>query len=206
MKPTKAHTGRAKQEQPLGAGHSSFDLLDSRLLFKDLRLKKGSSFLDIACGRGAYVLAASQLVGPEGLLYAVDLWEEGIAGLTEEAHGRGIRNLIVKVADVGKKIPIPDKSVDSAVMAIVLHDLVEEGKAAKALRETARVLKPEGLFAVVEFKKIEAPTGPPRQVRLDSREVEGLVTPLGFKRMKFRDLGPDLYYIVFRFTGLPQEP
>jgi SAM-dependent methyltransferase len=201
MKPKTAHAGGIKQEQPLGAGHSSFDLLDSRLLFEDLRLKKGSSFLDIACGRGAYVLAAAELVGPEGLLYAVDLWEEGIAGLTEEAHSRGIRNLIVKVADVGKKIPIPDKSVDSALMAIVLHDLVEEGREAKALKETARVLKPEGLFAVVEFKKIEAPTGPPRRVRLDRGEVEGLVPPFGFKNLRLRDLGQDLYCIVFSVHG-----
>ena len=198
MKSKSRDKDRPVNANPLGAGHVSFDRVDSASLFKDLRLKKESAFLDIACGRGAYTLAAAKLVGPKGALYAVDLWEEGIAGLTEEAHGRGIRNLIVKVADVGKKIPIPDKSVDSALMAVVLHDLVEEGKEEKALRETARVLKPGGLFAVVEFKKIEAESGPPKRVRLEPRQVEDLVAPFGFRTVRFRDLGPDLYYLIFR--------
>ncbi|OGD22217.1 MAG: hypothetical protein A2W03_06630 [Candidatus Aminicenantes bacterium RBG_16_63_16] len=188
----------AKKEKPLGAGHSSFDLIDSPALFKELRLKKGSSFLDIACGPGAYILAASEFIGPAGNLYGVDLWDEAIAALRREAAARGIKNLITKIADVGKKIPLPDRAVDAALMATVLHDLVEEGKETKALRETARVLKPGGLFAVVEFKKIDAPTGPPRQVRLNPREVGDLVAPFGFSKARFRDLGPDVYLMVFR--------
>ena len=192
---TKASAGK---EKPFGAGHSSFELIDSQVLFKDLRLKKGGAFIDIACGKGAYTLAAYESVGPRGALYAVDLWDEAIAELKKEAQARAIKNLTAKIADVGKKIPLPDKAVDSALMATVLHDLVEEGKATKALRETARVLKPGGLLAVVEFKKIDAPTGPPREVRLDPREVADLVAPFGFSEAKFRDLGPDVYLMVFR--------
>jgi ubiquinone/menaquinone biosynthesis C-methylase UbiE len=198
MKAKSARTGRLKKEKPLGAGHGSFERLDSRILFQDLRLKKARSFLDIACGRGAYTLAAFEYVGPEGALYAVDLWDEGIAALTEEAHARGIKNIVAKVADVERKIPLADRSVDSALMAVVLHDLVEEGKEVKALLETARVLKPGGRFAVVEFKKIDAESGPPKRVRLEPCEVVGLVTPFGFKKVKYRDLGPDLYYLIFR--------
>jgi len=186
-----------KKEKPLGAGHGSFDLIDSEVLFKDLRLKKDGSLLDIACGKGAYTLAAYEFVGPRGALFAVDLWDEAIAALKKEARARAIKNLTAKIADVGKKIPFADSSVGAALLATVLHDLVEEGKATTALRETARVLKHGGLLAVVEFKKIDAPTGPPRRVRLNPLEVAALVAPFGFKRAKFRDLGPDIYLLVF---------
>ncbi len=206
MKSRSARKDQPVKAKPLGAGHGSFNRIDSACLFKEMRLKKGSAFLDIACGRGAYTLAAAKLVGPEGSLYAVDLWKEGISALTGEARARGIKNVIAKVADVGRKIPFADGSADAALLAVVLHDLVEEGKESKALQETARVLKPGGLLAVVEFKKIDAASGPPKRVRLDPGEVIGLVSPFGFKKVKYRDLGPDLYYLIFRSARRPQEP
>ncbi len=192
---------KAAKGRPLGAGRSSFELIDGGALFKGLPLREGSAFLDIACGRGAYTLAASEFVGPGGKLYAVDLWKEGIAELKAAAAARGIKNLVTKVADVGKKIPFAGRTVDLALMATVLHDLVEEGKAEKALHETARVLRPGGIFGVVEFKKKEGPPGPPRGVRLNHREVEDLVTPFGFRRLKVRSLNPEIYLIVFQLTA-----
>jgi len=100
MKSKSRDKDRPVNAKPLGAGHVSFDRVDSASLFKDLRLKKGSAFLDIACGRGAYTLAAAKLVGPDGPLYAVDLWKEGIAALTGEARARGVENVIAKVAEI----------------------------------------------------------------------------------------------------------
>ena len=186
------------KESPPGAGGSSFELIDARALFGELRLKKGSAFLDIACGRGKYSIAASKIIGEKGSVYAVDLWPEAIAALKNEASGRGISNIKAEVADVGKKIPRENRTVDAALMATVLHDLVESGKAEAALKETARVLKPGGVFAVVEFKQIEGPPGPPIAVRLSAAEVEGLVSPFGFKTRRILDLGPYNYLMVFR--------
>jgi ubiquinone/menaquinone biosynthesis C-methylase UbiE len=188
----------AKKKLPLGAGRSSFELIDARALFRELRLKKRSAFLDIACGRGAYTLAASEFVGPNGTLYAVDLWKEGVADLKAAAAARGIANIIAMIANVGERLPLEDRTVDAALMATVLHDLVEEGKAEAALRETARVLRPGGNFAVVEFKKIDGPPGPPRSVRLDAGEVARLVSPFGFVRRKALDLGPYNYLLTFQ--------
>ena len=66
-------------EKPIGAGGRSFRLIDPSTMFKALPLKKGSIFLDMACGGGDYAIAASEIVGDEGIIYAVDLWEEGMA-------------------------------------------------------------------------------------------------------------------------------
>jgi len=51
---------------PIGAGKSSFELIDSVVFFRELDLKPGMTVLDLACGKGAYSLAASEKVGPKG--------------------------------------------------------------------------------------------------------------------------------------------
>ena len=53
-------------------------LIDSEKFFQELDLQKGISFLDVASGRGAYSLAVSDIIGPQGSVFAVDLWAEGI--------------------------------------------------------------------------------------------------------------------------------
>jgi ubiquinone/menaquinone biosynthesis C-methylase UbiE len=189
-------TNRGEPPKPPGAGKSSFDLIDPATLWAELNLPQGITFLDLGCGQGNYSLAAAAEIGPAGVVYAVDLWEEGIAVLKERAAREGRANLKALVAGAGR-VPMESGSVDVGFMATVLHDLAEAGTAAGALAEVARVLKPGGLFAIVEFDKIDGPPGPPRHIRLDPAEVEALVAPYGFTRQKTVKLGPYNYLITF---------
>ena len=178
---------------PPGAGKSSYDLIDPGTLWAELNLPPGITFLDLGCGQGNYALAAADRIGPTGVVYAVDLWEEGIAALKERAARANLKPLVAPAGQV----PIASLSVDVGFMATVLHDLAEAGTAAGALAEVARVLKPGGLLAIVEFDKIDGPPGPPRHIRLDPAEVEALVAPYGFARQKTVKLGPYNYLITF---------
>ncbi|MFA5111502.1 MAG: class I SAM-dependent methyltransferase [Desulfobaccales bacterium] len=189
MSPTEPH-------KPPGAGKSSFDLLDPAALWVALDLPQGITLLDLGCGPGHYALAAADLVGPNGLVYAVDLWEEGIATLKERAAQEGRGNLKALVAAAGR-LPLEDASVDVGFLATVLHDLVEDETATGALEELARVLKPGARLAIVEFEKIDGPPGPPRRIRLDPGEVAALVAPYGFRREKTVKVGPYNYLITF---------
>ena len=67
------------KQNPTGAGKSSFELIDADAFLGELELTAGMTVLDLACGRGAYSLALSDRVGPAGTVFAVDLWEDGIA-------------------------------------------------------------------------------------------------------------------------------
>ncbi|MGO8763437.1 MAG: class I SAM-dependent methyltransferase [Desulfobaccales bacterium] len=183
-------------QKPPGAGKSSYDLIDPGVLWAGLDLAEGITFLDLGCGQGNYALAAAARIGPTGAVYAVDLWEEGIAALKERAAQEGRANLKALVAPAGQ-IPVADVSVDAGFMATVLHDLVEAGTAAGALAELARVIKPGGRLAIVEFEKIDGPPGPPRHIRLEAGEVEALVAPYGFVRQKTVKLGPYNYLMTF---------
>lgn len=191
------------ENTPIAAGKSSFDLVDTEKLFHELDLKKHSVFLDVACGRGAYSLAASKFIGPEGRLYAVDLWEEGIAELQREIRLRSIQNLSAQVADVSRHIPAADRSIDVCLLATVLHDLIQVQKAEGTLREIQRVMRERGTVAIVEFKKIEGPPGPPLGIRMTAEEVEEKCRPFDLVPIKTSDLGPTNYLALFTKQGRP---
>jgi ubiquinone/menaquinone biosynthesis C-methylase UbiE len=190
---------------PHGAGKSSFDLIDPEKMFAALHLKPGDALLDLGCGEGRYALPLARRLGAAGPVYAVDLWEEGLASLKDKAREKGLANLRTLQADVSQPLPLAAGSVDLALLATVLHDLAEAGQAEGALAELARLVKPGGRLAVVEFKKIPGPPGPPLAIRLAPEEVAALLRPYGFTPGEITDLGPHIYLIMFARTALSQE-
>lgn len=189
-------------EHPVAAGKSSYDLIDSEKFWQLLSIAPGITALDLACGAGRYTLPLAERVGPQGKVIALDLWADGIRQLQTEARQRQMDNVEAHVADAGQALPLDDRSVDLCLMATVLHDFVQAGLAAVALREATRVLKPQGVMVMVEFKKEETPHGPPRVVRLAVEDLAVMVQRLGFIRFSaVVDLGPDLYAVQFRRLG-----
>lgn len=189
---------KINETKPTGAGKSSYDLIDVNTFFNELNLQKGISFLDLACGRGAYCQAASEMVGERGQVFGVDLWEEGIELLKAAAADQGLNNINAVVSDAGKRFPLDDHSIDVCLMATVLHDFVEDKIDQDVLQETVRVVKKDGTLAIMEFKKIDGPPGPPLHIRLSPEQVDNLLNPFGFARERFAEVGPYNYLLLYR--------
>jgi ubiquinone/menaquinone biosynthesis C-methylase UbiE len=189
--------GKDFKQTPVGAGKSSFELIDPAILFEALELHQGNTFLDLACGKGHYSIAASQYVGEEGLIYAMDLWKEGIDLLLEQIAEKGIKTIQTIVGDITGRIEIESRTIDVCLMATILHDLVEANTVNQTLNEVRRMIRPKGILAVMEFKQIKGPPGPPIQIRLSADEVEKIVTPYGFINEKVLEVGPYNYLSLF---------
>jgi ubiquinone/menaquinone biosynthesis C-methylase UbiE len=169
-------------DKPVAAGKSSFDLIDVEKAFTIMNHKPDSVVLDLACGIGKYSIEIAKYIGEKGTVYAVDLWEEGIEALNQEISMSGIKNVKTITADIRNKLPFEDYSIDSCLMATILHDLsINEQQ--KALEEVARVLKDGGILNIIEFKKIDNGPGPPLHIRMDDSQVHEVVTPYGFLRV-----------------------
>jgi len=182
--------------KPPGAGHGTFELIDRARFFDGLGAGKSTVLLDIGCGRGDYTIALAEAIGPAGRIYAMDAWDEGLTQARERAARLELDNVKTLLADANKGIPLPDRSVDICLMATVLHDLLRESTGEVALRETARVLRPDGRLAVVEFKKAEDGHGPPVHIRLSEEEVKAVLASFGFEPGQASDIGPYHYLIV----------
>jgi ubiquinone/menaquinone biosynthesis C-methylase UbiE len=189
-----------QMEKPIAAGKSSFDLIQPDLLFRSLRLQAETILLDAACGAGNYSLAAAEYIGTGGAILAVDLWAEGIEQLQKTAAAKGLKQIKTMAADLGRRIPLADGEVDICLLATVLHDLKEVNSHEGALREISRVLRPEGQLAVIEFRKIEGPPGPPLRIRLSPEEVEQLLAPHRFRKIDQLDLGPYIYLAIYQLA------
>ena len=180
-----------------GAGKSSFDLVDARKLFEALHLSKGSVLADLGCGPGEYAIEAALRVGEQGCVYAIDLWEEGLVVLRTQAEFLGLPHLKVLDSDICATLPLEDHSIDVCLVATVLHDLVREGCADGTLEEARRILRPQGVLAIVEFKKFDGHPGPPIEVKLAPDQVERITASHGFTRKEVAEIGPYNYLITF---------
>lgn len=183
--------------KPHGAGKSSFDLVDHEKVLKELKLRKGGSFLDMGCGPGDYAIAVAQRLGEEGVVYAADLWVEALVRLQRKAKAQNIGNIRTIVGNVSGGLPIEDGTVDVCFMATVLHDFLREGVAFEVLSEAGRVLKTEGSLAILEFKKMEGPPGPSIDIRLTPEDVERLVATHCFLGQGSIEVGPYHYMMIF---------
>ena len=184
-------------EKPPAAGKSSFDLIDKKRFFSLLDLPPNSIFIDLACGTGRYSIEIANTTGAEHKIYAIDLWAEGIEVLNALIKDQGIANIHTIVADISNKIPLETASADVCLLSTTLHDLSQEAQES-TIREVYRVLKPEGVFNIIEFKKIDKGPGPPISIRLTEDEVNKFVSKYGFEKITSDEVGAFNYLIRFQ--------
>jgi ubiquinone/menaquinone biosynthesis C-methylase UbiE len=180
---------RARLEDP-----DRLRLLPARDLLRNAGLRAEMSIADIGCGPGVFTLPAAEIVGPAGRVYAVDISPEMLHVVSTKArHGR-FTNIETVLAEESA-VPLPDGTVDFALVAFVLHEAVQPEAFA---REVARLLAPDGRFLLLEWKKEDMPLGPPVADRLTPEEAERWLATAGIRITERFE--PNAYH--YGLTGL----
>jgi arsenite methyltransferase len=107
-------------------------------------LHPGETVLDLGSGAGADVLISAKRVAPGGRAIGLDMTDEMLALARANAAAAGVENAEFLKGYL-EEIPLPDASVDVVISNCVIN---LAGDKHRVLRESARVLKPGGRFAV----------------------------------------------------------
>lgn len=112
-------------------------------------LQKGSSVLDVACGRGAVLFPAADAVSPEGEVVGIDIASGMIEQIKQEILSRKIVNSRVIEMDA-ERLDFPNSEFDYVLCGLCLFFFPNlKG----ALEEFWRVLKPGGNIVASTFKR-----------------------------------------------------
>jgi arsenite methyltransferase len=131
-------------------------------------LHEGETVLDLGSGAGADVLISARRVAPSGRAIGLDMTEEMLELARENAREAGVTN-VEFVKGYIEEIPLADESVDVVISNCVINLAADKRR---VLRETARVLKSGGRFAVSD---VIADPDMDDATRADMREWTGCI-------------------------------
>jgi predicted methyltransferase len=123
-------------------------------------VKEGMTVVDLASGGGYFSEILSGAVGPEGQVRAQNRAgpriNDRIDALKE--HYAQFGNITLDITEPGTALPYEDNSVDVVLLSLIIHHLHYDEASGETMPETSgkayadikRVLKPGGVFAVIE--------------------------------------------------------
>jgi arsenite methyltransferase len=110
-------------------------------------IRPGDRVLDIGSGSETDVLIAARLVGPEGIVFALDMTSAMLNKLRRNAELAGAANIRVLEGNA-EAIPLPDMSVDVVTSNGVLNLVPDK---AQTFSDIFRVLRPGGSVQIADI-------------------------------------------------------
>jgi ubiquinone/menaquinone biosynthesis C-methylase UbiE len=172
-------------------------LIDINKVLDKIQITEKMRVADLGCGAsGRFVFTCSQAVGKEGVVYAVDILKEVLDTIERRTKQENLENIttIWSNLEIFGATKIENNSLD---LALLFNTLYQSKKRANIIREAARMLKKQGRLAVIEWKNITLPFGPPPEERVKPDLLKQGVKKLGLDLENEFEAGPFHYGLIF---------
>lgn len=189
------HLGASWLERPAREREERTDLL-----LDALDLRPGQRVADVGAGSGYFTWRIAERVGPEGLVFGVDIQQEMLDLLMANLARRGLAERIRPVLGSVEDPRLPEASVDLVLLVDVYHEFDHPFEMVRAM---TRALKPDGRLVLVEYRGEDpaVPIKPLHKLTVDQVRREMAVHPLRLDRVV--DVLPQQHILVFRRTAAP---
>jgi len=111
-------------------------------ILQETGIKPGFRVLDYGCGPGGHSIAAAELVGEQGKIYALDIHPLAVKKIQKLASDKGLANTETICSDCATGLK--SGSLDMVLLYDVFHNLSNPDD---VLSELNRVLKPDGILS-----------------------------------------------------------
>jgi ubiquinone/menaquinone biosynthesis C-methylase UbiE len=187
------HTDAHRLEDP-----ARREYLPTGDLIAKIELEPGMCVADIGAGTGYFALPIAGAVGPEGKVFAVDLQPEMLELLRAKIPDDGATSPIEMVKATAHQTSLAPESCDRVLMANLWHELDDH---AESLAEAARILKPGGRLAILDWRTgVERPPGPPLEDRVSMENAVHTLEHAGWSIHHAGDFERYSYLIVATLT------
>jgi Predicted methyltransferase len=161
-----------------------------------LAVEPGMTVADIGAGGGYYTFKFSEVVGPQGKVYAVDIDKAFLRLIAGDARRRGIRNVEpLRSGPNGGALP-PD-SCDLAFCRNAFHHLPSP---LAYMRNLRFALKRDGRIAIIDWlPNRDGGTG--HRHGIEAEEIQSIMEKAGYDLVASYDFLQDQSFGIYRYAG-----
>lgn len=172
---------------------------DPQKNLKQFGLSEGMHVADFGSGSGFYTLAASEMVGDTGRVYAIDIQQELLKKVKNLSTNEHRKNIEVICGDIERKggTKLTNDSVDVVILANIFFQFEDKET---PIAEAYRVLKSKGRLLFVDWADSFGGIGPQPEYIVKEDTARELLERGGFTYERNIDAGSHHYGLFFRKT------
>lgn len=165
-----------------------------------LGIDAGMTVVDFGSGSGAYVMAIAERLKNEGRVYAVDVQQDLLRRIKNDAHKKGYTNVEIIWNDLER--PGASKVADRHADVVLISNLLFQLEDKKSVfTEAWRILKATGRLAVIDWSESFGGMGPVKNDVVKKDTVLELATAAGFSLQNEFNAGAHHYGLVFKLVA-----
>jgi len=186
-----AQLAQRPAEQYIAAMDKPDRVLKIDEVIEKLKLKPGDIVADIGAGSGVFSIPMAKAIAPNGILYAVDIDQKMLDYVATRAKKEGITNLRTVLGEYDDpKLPVKD--ADVAFFHRVLH-MIEHRQI--YVNATAKYLKPDGRFVVIDKNREDSPES---WMWLNQSDVDTWMAAISFYPAEKFAVFDDRYFVSYQ--------
>lgn len=156
----------------------------------------GMKVVDLGSGAGFYSLAMAKSVGKTGKVFAVDVQQELLLRLKNEAFKAGLENIEIIWGDIDEEnsTRLADNSVDRVLIANTLFQTDDKDAVSK---EAYRILKPKCTALLIDWSDSFGGLGPHNSRIIKPEQGKIIFEKAGFSFLRNIRAGDHHYGMIF---------
>ena len=151
---------------------------------------------EFGSGKGFFALPMARIVGPDGMVYALDIQQEELDSVRSRARAEHILNMEPIRADLERPMgsKLKEGHVDFVLIANMLFQVSDKQG---VLREAHRIIRAGGRAALIEWDMLLMSPGPPQEMRISKDTATFLFTSQKFELEREFEAGRNHYGLLF---------